>query len=73
MSISISYVCVFVQYHQMVLVWPTSLLVLPSFMRSRAHNKYSQSPKGRRHRLTRHKCIIHNSRDAVTVSAAVTT
>ena len=41
MFISISYVRVFVQYHQMVLVWPTSLLVLPSFTRSvhqRAHN-----------------------------------
>ena len=76
MFISISYVCVFVQYHQMVLVWPTSYLVLPSFTRSihqRAHN--NNTVKVRKEEPPLGETRMHNPQqpDAVIVSAAVAT
>ena len=41
--------------------------------RLRAQRTIQSKSERLRHRLARHKCTIHNTRDAVTVSAAVAT
>ena len=76
MFISISYVCVL--YNTIKWNWYDRLV------NWFCHRLRAQSTRGRtttiqskserwRHRLARHKCTIHNSRDAVTIYASVAT